>query len=331
MAVNLTPMYHEADAKYRAARTPEEKLAALEEMWRELPKHKSSEKLQAELKKKLSAARKAVHHTGKKGPSKADPYAVPKSGAGQIVLVGAPNVGKSSLVAALTNAHVKVTDYPFGTALPQPGMAPFEDIQIQLVDTPPITADHVAPGLPGLWHTADALLMIADLASDDVLEDVEMCMNHLTERHVELVNGPPRLPDEESPDFRIPGVLLANKNDAPSAAENLAMLREFFGERVRIEPISTQNPNDLARLPRLLFELVRVIRVYAKPPGKKPDMEDPFVLPAGSDIHELARKVHRGLEHGIKSARLWGAGVVDGQNVHLDHLLHDKDIVELHT
>ena len=331
MAVNLTPMYHEADAKYRAAQTPEDKLAALEEMWRELPKHKSSEKLQAELKKKLSAARKEIHHAGKKGPTKTDPFAVPKSGAGQIVLVGAANVGKSSVVAGLTNAQVKVAEYPFTTPLPQPGMAPYEDIQIQLVDTPPITADHVPPGMPGLWHTADALIVVADLASDALLEDVEMCMNHLTERHIELVDGPRRLPDEETPAYRIPGFILATKADAAEAADNLAMLREFFGERVRIEPASLHNDEDLARLPRMLFELVQVIRVYAKPPGKKPDMEDPFVLAAGSDIHELARKVHRGLEHDIKSARLWGEDVVDGQNVHLDHILHDKDIVELHT
>ncbi len=90
MTLNLTPQYHEADAKYRAAQTPEEKLAALEEMWRELPKHKSSEKIQADLKKRLSAARKALQEVGKKGSSKADPFHIPKTGAGQIVLIGTP-------------------------------------------------------------------------------------------------------------------------------------------------------------------------------------------------------------------------------------------------
>jgi ribosome-interacting GTPase 1 len=124
---------------------------------------------------------------------------------------------------------------------------------------------------------------------------------------------------------------MANKIDVPNASYNLEILRELFGARVRIEPLSTYDADRMSRLPELLFKLIRVIRVYAKPPGKKPDLDEPFVLPAGADIHELARKVYRGLESRIRSARLWGHGVVDGQNVHLDHTLHDKDIVELHA
>ena len=331
MALNLTPQYHEADAKYRAATTPEEKLAALEEMWRELPKHKASEKLQAELKKKLSAARKALQQPGRKGATKTDPFSIPKTGAGQVVLIGTPNVGKSSIVGSLTNAHVKIADFPFSTALPLPGMVPFEDIQIQLIDSPPVTVEHVPPGFPGLWRTVDALVVVADLSRDSVLEDVEACLSHLAERHIELVDGPRALPDEPGGVLKVPGLVLANKIDLPGAADTLDVLRELVGRRVSIEPLSTRDPDQMARLPELLFKLVRVIRIYAKPPGRKPDLAEPFVLPAGSDVHELARKVHRGLEHRIKSARLWGHGVADGQNVHLDHVLHDKDIAELHT
>lgn len=331
MALNLTPQFHEADARYRAAKTPEEKLAALEEMWRELPKHKSSEKMQADLKKKLSAARKAVQHGGRTGAAKTDPFHVPRSGAGQIALIGTLNVGKSSIVAGLTHAHVNVADYPFATVLPAPGMVPYEDVQIQLVDTPPVTADHVPPGLPGLWRSADALIVVADVSSDSVLEDVETCLNHLAERHIELTDGPRRRPDETSVTLKVPGLVLANKIDAPGASDALAMLREWLADRARIEPVSTRDASLLARLPELAFRLIRVVRIYAKPPGKKPDLNDPFVLPLGSDVHALAHKVHRGLEHRIRSARIWGHGVADGQNVHLDHVLHDKDIVELHT
>jgi ribosome-interacting GTPase 1 len=331
MAANLTPQYREAEAKYRAAKTPEEKLAALEEMWRELPKHKSSEKLQADLKKKLSAARKALQQSGKKGSTKADPFYVPKSGAGQIALIGTPNVGKSSIVGGLTNAHVNITEYPFATSVPLPGSVPYEDVQIQLIDTPPVTAEHVPPGFPGLWRSADALIVVVDLSSDSILEDAETCLNHLGERLVELTDGPRELPDEPGMMLKVPGFMLANKIDLPVASDNLEMLRELFAARVRIEPLSTRDPDRMARLPELLFGLVRVIRVYAKPPGKKPDLDEPFVLPIGGDVHELARKVYRGLEDRVKSARVWGYGVVDGQNVHLDHVLHDKDIVELYT
>ena len=330
MTLNLTPQYREADAKYRAATTPEDELAALEEMLRELPKHKSSEKMQAELKRKLSAARKALQHGGKKGPSKVDPFHIPRTGAGQVVLLGTPNVGKSSIVGGLTNAHVKIADFPFATAMPVPGSVRFEDIQIQLIDTPPVTADHVPAGFPGLWRTTDVLIVVVDVAVDSVLEDAETCLNHLAERHVELVDGPGERPDGAAPDLRVTGLMLANKVDAPGANDRLDMLREMFSERVRIEPMSTNSADDMARLRKLLFRLLRVIRVYARPPGKKPDLDDPFVLPLGKDVLALARKVYHGQEDRVRSARIWGHGVVDGQQVHLDHVLHDGDIVELH-
>ena len=312
-------------------RVVEHKLAALEEMWRELPKHKSSEKMQAELKKKLSVARKALQQTDKKGPAKVDPFHIPKSGAGQIALVGTPNVGKSSIVGGLTKAHVKIADYPFATAVPLPGSVPYEDVQIQLIDTPPVTAEHVPAGFPGLWRSADALIVVSDLSSDSVLEDVETCLSHLAERLVELTVGLRVRPDGAGAMLLVPGLLLANKIDVPGASDNLEMLREFFGARVRIEPLSTRDADQMARLPELLFELIHVIRVYAKPPGKKPDLDAPFVLPVGSDVHELARKVYHGSDHPVKSARIWGHSVADGQHVHLDHVLHDKDVIELHA
>ncbi len=331
MAANLTPQYHEADTRYRAATTPEEKLAALEDMWREIPKHKASEKLQAELKKKLSAVRKEVQQgEHKKHAGKSNPFAIHKTGAGQVVLIGAPNTGKSAFVGALTNAPVKIADFPFTTAMPQPGMVPFEDVQIQLIDTPPITADHVPPGFAGLWRQADAILVVADLASDAVLEDVEMCLTHLAERQVELTDGPRCRPDDESALLRVPGLVLATRLDLPAARDNLELLREFFGSRATIEPVSTLDAEQMARLPKLLFELVRVVRVYAKPPGRKADLHDPFILSAGADIHALAHRVYRGQDHKVTSARIWGMNVADGQHVQLDHQLCDRDVVELH-
>jgi ribosome-interacting GTPase 1 len=331
MAANLTPQYLEAEAKYRAAKTPEEQLAALEEMWRELPKHKSSEKIQAELKKKLSATRKALQAGGRKHAAKADPFAIPKSGAGQVVLIGPPNVGKSSIVGGLTHAHVKIADYPFATSIPVPGMVPYEDVKIELVDTPPVTPEHVPPGSAGLWLSADALLIVADMSSESLLEDVEACLSHLAERRIELTGGPRLRPREAGALVKLPGLVLANKVDLPRASENLALLQELVGGRVRIEPLSTRDPTSMARMPELLFRLVHVVRVYTKVPGRKPDLAEPFTLPEGSDIQEMARRVYRGFAHQVKSARIWGHGVADGQNVQLDHVLHDKDIVELHT
>ena len=301
-------------------------------MWRELPKHKSSEKMQAELKKKLSATRADIQKGGKKSAGKLDPFAIPKAGAGQIVCLGPPNGGKSSIVGALTKAHVKIAEFPFSTALPLPGMVTFEDVKFELIDTPPITAEHVPPGFAGLWRSADALLVVVDLASDALLEDAEMCLNHLNERHIELTDKPAcalsRAPDAVQ---KKTGIVLANRLDAPTAADNLELLREFFAARVHIEPLSTRDPTDIARLPRLLFDLLGVIRVYAKPPGKKIEQTDPFVLHGGATVHDMARKVHRGMAEHVKSARIWGETVFDGQNVQLDHVLHDMDTVELHA
>jgi len=330
MAANLTPQYLAAEAKYRAAKTLEEQLAALEEMWRELPKHKSSEKLQAELKRKLSATRKALQQKPKRPGTHVDPFCIPRCGAGQVALVGTPNVGKSSIVGALTNAHVRIADYPFSTTIPVPGMVAYEDVQIQLIDTPPVTADHVPPGSAGLWRTADALVVVADLSSQTLLEDVQTCLNHLAERRIELTSGRRELPAEPGQMLRVPGMILGNKLDLPGAPDNLELLREYCGPRGPVEAVSTRQAEQLSRLPRLLFELIRVIRVYAKPPGRKPDLDEPFVLPAGSDVRELARRIYRGFEDRVKSARVWGQGVAPGQNVELEHVLHDRDVVELH-
>jgi uncharacterized protein len=86
----------------------------------------------------------------------------------------------------------------------------------------------------------------------------------------------------------------------------------------------------MGELPAMLFKLLEIIRVYAKPPGKKPDMNEPFTIPAGSTIHDLAVKIHRELAEKLKHARIWGTNVYEGQSVQKNHILQDKDIVELH-
>ncbi len=144
MPANLTPEYEKAEKQFRQARTDEEKLEWLQEMLRVIPKHKGTDHMQADLKRRISQLRKsAVKKGGVKG---VDPFHVPKGGVGQVVLVGAPNAGKSALVAAVTSASVKVTEYPYATALPTPGMWAYEDVQIQLVDTPPMTPSTSLPG-----------------------------------------------------------------------------------------------------------------------------------------------------------------------------------------
>src|SRR5438105_7569375 len=143
MATNLTPQYHEAEAEYKKAQTAEDRLACLKKMWTLVPKHKASEKLQAELKTKMSALREEVERD-KKSPKKAGvSYKIPKQGAGQYVIVGAPNAGKSRLLTRLTRAMPEVAPYPFTTRAPHVGMMAWEDVRVQLIDTPPTAADYL--------------------------------------------------------------------------------------------------------------------------------------------------------------------------------------------
>ena len=164
MPANLTPDYERAEERLRQAADDAERLEALREMLSTIPKHKGTEKMQADIKRRISqltkAAAKKTHVKG------VDPFHIPRGGAGQIVLVGPPNVGKSQLLATTTHAAVKVADYPFTTALPAPGMWNYQDVQMELVDTPPVTAGHVPPGLLGTIRAADIIAVVVDAADE---------------------------------------------------------------------------------------------------------------------------------------------------------------------
>src|SRR5437763_15326259 len=188
MAVNLPPQYHDAEARYKKAKTPEEKLAALKEMWVLLPKHKASEKVQADLKTKISELNDEIEHA-RHGPKKAAPgvHKVPKQGAGQVVLLGPPNAGKSRLLTRLTKAAPQVAPYPFTTREPVPGMMDHEDVRVQLVDLPPVTPDHYEHFITELTRAADAALLFLDLADDEGPAATQAVIDRLKAAHRELV------------------------------------------------------------------------------------------------------------------------------------------------
>jgi len=326
MPANLTPEYLKAEKWYKSATTTDEKILALERMLAVIPKHKGTDHLRADLRKKLSKLKDAGTQK-KSGAAHVDIFHVPRSGSGQIVLIGTPNCGKSSIVAALTNAKVNVADFPFATAAPVPGMAMFEDVKIELVDMPPITADYSAPGQVGTYRNCDMIAIVIDL-SGDVLDQIGVCMDFLESRSLLIDNKTPAH-DSQGNALGKKAFCICTKSDIAEAGA-LDSLKELVEHPLEFVEISVETGEGLDELAAAFFRLLDIIRVYAKPPGKPPDMTDPFTLPTGSTVTDLAHVVHRQLAEKLKSARIWGSGVHDGQNTQRNHVLNDKDIIELH-
>lgn len=330
MPANLPPQYHKLEEEFRKATAPQERLDKLREMFRLLPKHKGTEKLQSDLKQRISRLRDDLE-SGRAGGKKGGlSYKVAHEGAGQVVLVGPPNSGKSSLLAALTNASPTIAPYPYTTRTPQPGLMAWQDVGVQLIDLPPISHEMMEPWVPSIIRSSDAALLVADLSSDDVADQVLASLERLEEVHTELVGTLP-FDNEDEAVRHVPTLLVANKVDAEGALERLPILEEFLSERFPVLAVSAEKGSELDVLRSRTYDLLGVIRVYTKAPGKPADHSHPFTLPRGSTVLELARAIHRDLEHTLKYAKVWGTGVFEGQTVKRDHELHDADLVELHV
>jgi hypothetical protein len=335
MPANLTPEYKKAEAQYRAAGTAQEKLEALELMLSTIPKHKGTDHLQGDIKRRISRLKSSSQ--GSAGTRHLDIFRVEQSGAGQVVLLGTPNVGKSAIVAATTKAKVQVADYPFTTGMPAPGMMPFEDVKIQLVDMPPITSEHMPPGMMGAIRSADVVAVVVSLDDDDPLSQAQVPLDLLKNRGVTLVNSRerPEIPESEDPEekplFPLRGFILATHLDSDKAGDNLEALRELYAGQLDVFAVSCTMGERLEELRRDMFERLDVVRVYSKVPGKPVDKKDPFMLPRGSTVMDVAQAVHRELPEELRYARIWGGNTYPGQTVQRGHVLEDQDVLELHT
>ncbi len=325
MPANLTPVYLAAEERYRQAKNKEDKIAALEEMLAVIPKHKGTDHLQADIKHRIAKLR----DEDVKGALKsADPFLIPKEGAGQTVLIGFPNTGKSALVGALTRAKVTVADYPFTTALPVSGMMNYEDILIQLVDLPPVVVEEMPRGMAGTLRLADLILIIIDGGADDCLDQFQGCLDHLNKRHILEINGENEgQHTKRAADF----LVIMTKSDLPGAAERFKLLKELLSPDWILIAVSVNRLETLEALRKLIFEQLRILRVYTKIPGKDPDKANPFVLHKGGTVLDFAAKVHRDFPGKLKYAKVWGSAKFPGQSVERDYRLADGDIVELHV
>jgi ribosome-interacting GTPase 1 len=330
MPANLTPQYKEAERRYREAKSHQEKLEALREMMALLPKHKGTDKLQADLRHRISKLEDEALHPKSGGAHHVDPGHVRREGAGQWVLIGGPNSGKSALLQALTHAHPEVAAYPFTTRAPLPGMMPFEDLQVQLVDTPAVTAQHVEPYMPNLVRAADGVVWVGDVTANN-LEASAAALDSLLERARVLPASKPLPPGAPPFLMRHPVLAVANKVDLDSDGRLVKRAREQLGMDLPFFAVSAERGTGLDDLKRALFVELRRIRIYAKEPGKKPDLARPFVLHNGATVYDLALLVHKDVAAQLKYARLWGSARFEGQQVDREHVLNDRDVVELHT
>jgi uncharacterized protein len=327
MPANLPPIYFEAEKRFRDAKTPESKIEALEEMLTIMPKHKGTDKLRADLRRRIAKLKEEAQQ--KKGGARRDTaYVIEKEGASQIAVIGAPNTGKSALVAGLTNATPEVAVFPHTTWKPTPGMAPYDNIQFQLVDTPPITRDYLDPWMADLMRRADMLLVMLDLHADP-LQQLEETLAVLQDLRI-FPEGFPIPGELRKPPFIKKTLVVMNKVDTDNHLEDYQAFLELTEVNLPSIAISLRAGWNLKGLLELLYQLSEVIRVYTKVPGKEPNRSAPFVLAKMTTLEELAAKIHKDFVNKLKFAKIWGPKVYDGQMVQRDYVLQEGDVVEIH-
>ncbi len=326
MPANLTPEFLAARERFNQAKTLEEKLDALQEMLATIPKHKGTEKMQADIKRRIAKLREQLEQARRSGKGGGVSYHVEREGAAQIALVGPPNSGKSSLLAALTNATPVIAPYPLSTLKPLPGMMEYEDVQIQLVDLPPITREYTEGWVYGLIRMADAVALCLDLSHPNWREEAQEVLELLSARQIRLTAGPSRQVDWRAVEKRTAAVGL-KKDLGP---ERVGEFLDWCAGRFLGVTASTVSGEGLEEVRAALFRAAGIVRIYTKKPGQPPDFSKPYTIKEGATVLDVVKEIHKDFVKRLKYVRLWGSGKFQGQQVPLDHVVQDKDVVEIH-
>jgi ribosome-interacting GTPase 1 len=329
MPANLPPQYQKAEEEYRKAQSAAERFEILERMLVLIPKHKGTEKLQADLKTKIKET-KADIQVEKTAPKGGKVYRFPRQGAAQVIIIGGPNSGKSRILRDLTKAEPEVADYPFTTREPMPGMMAWEDVTVQLIDTPPITDSLFEPYLLNFVRSADLVVLTFDGASDDAPEATATVIDQFRQRATAL-STTTGFDEDDFSKLNVKTLLVVTHGRDSEVSDRLDFFREMVPTAFATVQVDLDQTPDRELLRRSIFAGLGLIRLYTKAPGKPADFSSPFTIPIGGTVEDLAHKVHRDLADKLKFAKIWGTSAADGQSVGRDHVLADKDLVELHT
>ena len=327
MPTNLPPDYYNLERQFREAGAVEEKIALLQEMYSVVPKHKGTDHLRADIRKRLAKLNdEAQSH---KAAGKHDSaFHIPRAGAGQVVVIGPASTGKSALISALSGKVPDEESPPHPTFEPTPLMMPFENIQVQLIDTPPLNRDYVEPRLKDLIRGAELALLVVDLHQDPIEQLMDSI--HLLEAfHIAPLQRRERYSKSENFSF-LPFLVSVNKCDDNQDEELYTIFCELMDEKWPCTPVSAQTGHNLERLKKEIVSNLDIIRVYTKVPSKEADHGAPFVMKTGSTLEDLAGRIHKDFLEKMRFARVWGKAVHDGQMVQRNYVLQDGDIVEIH-
>jgi len=328
MTANLTPQYLSAEERYKAASSTEDKLAALKEMIALLPKHKGTEKMQANLKKRLSKLNDQAQKAQAKSSGTASPYeSIDREGAGQIVLVGLPNSGKSSLINVITNAESDVAEFPFSSLKPTVGMVTFGNAPLQLIDLPPISEEYTESWVYSLIRNADRVCIVIDLSAGDPEEIWLETLALLEAANLKIVGG--KHGETFAPSTGTQKAIVVGTKSDMAETSTVDQFENLFVEDFYF--LIVNEIEGLDEFKKALFDSLDVIRIYSKEPGKQADTSTPTILKKGTTTMDFAVSIHKDMAKNLKYANVWGSAQHDGQRVPHDHVLQDGDIVEIHT
>jgi len=302
-STNQSPFYKQAEIRFMKAQNDDERIEALEEMIKECPKHKSSEKMLANLKTRLIKLKASVEKKQKtaKGGRK---EGIKKEDM-QVLIIGKTKSGKSSLMQILTNSKPEIADYRFTTKSPALGTMFYATTKIQVIENPAIESEYYDRGLV---NGTDTLIILIT-----ALEEIPQIL-------------------EKMPFAKAKKIIVFNKIDLLSETEKRRINAQLSSKKYNFIMISTKTRDGIPELKEKIFQSFDKIRVYTKKPEKTNHEPNPVIMSPGSTVEQIAEKILHGFSKNIRETRIWGpSSKFSGQKVGLNHKLKDKDIVEFKT